>query len=125
MPSANIHDRISIERVYPRDAYASDAADNDRHRIEILHGVRVTAAPDESGDFELQRAALHAGEVPGAAFLARFHRRTADEHAKSDPDPQHGYDGFVSEIIAAAQRYGYRAAESPGPGDARLKGARQ
>jgi hypothetical protein len=74
--------------------------------------------------FEIERASLHAGEVPGAVFLA-FHRATASEHAPADPDPHHGYGGFIGEIIDAARRFGYRAAESPGPGDPRLRGERQ
>jgi len=42
------------------------------------------------------------------------------------PIPTRGsYDGFVSEIIEAAQRFGYRAEASPGRGDARLRGPRQ
>lgn len=73
----------------------------------------------------MEPAALHAGEVSGAVFLSPFHRATASEHAPAEPDPQHGYDAFVAEIIDAARRFGYRAEESPGPGDPRLRGARQ
>jgi hypothetical protein len=122
---ANINDRRSIERIYSPDAFARDAAENDRHRIEILKGVRIASAPDENGNFALQPAAQYAGEVPGTPFLAPFHRRTAEEYASDDPDPRHGYDAFIDEIIDAARRHGYRADESPGPGDPRLRGARQ
>jgi hypothetical protein len=122
---ANIHDRRSIERVYPLDAFARDAAENDRPDAGLLHGVRIGSAPDRAGDFEVEPASRHAGEVPGAVFLAPFHRATANEHAPADPDPHHGYQAFVGEIIDAAQQFGYRAETSPGPGDPRLKGARQ
>ena len=122
---ANINDRQSIERLYPPNTFARDAAENDRHRIEILKGVRIASAPDETGNFELEPAAQYAGEVPGTVFLAPFHPRTAEEHAGDDPDPRHGYDAFIDEIIDAARRYGYRAGESPGPDDPRLRGARQ
>jgi hypothetical protein len=122
---ANINDRRSIERVYSPDAFAHDAAENDRHRIEILKGVRIASAPDEDGNFALEPAAQYAGEVPGTPFLAPFHRRTAEEYASDDPDPRHGYDAFIDEIIDAARRHGYRADESPGPGDTRLRGPRQ
>ena len=122
---ANINDRRSIERVYPPDAFARDAAENDRPRIEILKGVRVASAPDGDGNFALERASHYAGEAPSALFLAPFHRRTAKEYAGYDPDPRHGYDAFIDEIIDAARQNGYRAAESPGPGDPRLRGARQ
>ena len=125
MSQANINDRGSIERIYSADAFARDAAENDRQRIQILKGVRVASAPDGGGYFALEPAAHYAGEAPSAMFLAPFHRRTAKENAGDDPDPQDGYDAFIDEIIDAAQRHGYRAEESPGPGDPRLRGARQ
>jgi hypothetical protein len=125
MAQANVNDRNSIERVYPPDAHARDAAENDRSRIEILKGVRVTSAPDADGNFALEPAAQHAGEVPGTPFLAPFPRHTAGEPATENPGPRHGYDSFIDEIIEAAHRHGYRAAASPGPGDPRLRGARQ
>jgi hypothetical protein len=124
-PPANIHNRRSIERIYPPDAFARDAAENDRPRIEILKGVRIASAPDRNGNFALEPAAMYAGETPGALFLAPFHRRTAEENAPDDPDPRHGYDAFVAEIIDTARRHGYRAAASPGPDDPRLRGPRQ
>jgi len=125
MAIANIHDRGSIERAYPPDAYAGDASANERRRPAVLKGVRITSAPDAAGDFAIERATQQVGEVPGAVFLAPFHRVTAQEDAAADPDPRLGYDAFVSEIIDAAQRFGYRAETSPGSGDARLRGPRQ
>jgi hypothetical protein len=125
IPPANINDRRSIERIYPPDAFARDAAENDRPRIEILKGVRIASAPDGDGNFALEAGAQYTGEVPGALFLAPFHRRTAEEYASDDPDPRHGYDAFIDEIIDAARRHGYRATASPGPDDPRLRGARQ
>jgi hypothetical protein len=122
---ANLNDRRSIERIYSPDAFARDAAENDRHRIEVLKGVRIASAPDADGNFALEPAAQYAGEVPGALFLAPFHRRTAEEFASDDPDPRHGYDAFIDGIIEAARRHGYRAEESPGPDDQRLRGPRQ
>src|SRR5437588_12224777 len=124
MATANIHDRGSIERVYPPDAYAGDASANERRKPAVLKGVRITSAPDEAGDFAIGPATQQVGEVPGAVFLAPFHRATAQEDAAADPDPQHGYDAFIGDIIAAARR-AYRAEASPGPGDPRLKGLRQ
>lgn len=125
MDQANVNDRRSIERIYPPDAFARDAAQNDRPRIEILKGVRIASAPDEAGNFALEPGAQYTGEMPGALFLAPFHRRTAEEFAGVDPDPRHGYGAFIDEIIGAARRHGYRADESPGPDDPRLRGARQ
>jgi hypothetical protein len=125
MPIANIHDRGSIERVYPCDAYANDASQNERRKPAVLKGVRITEAADEAGIFSIEPAASHAGEVPGVIFLAPFHRVTAQEDIAAEPDPRHGYEAFLDEIIEAAQRQGFRAEASPGPGDARLRGPRQ
>ena len=61
--------RKSIEGIYPPDAFAGDASENDRTRIEMLKGVRIASAPDEAGDFEMEPAVHHAGEVPGEARL--------------------------------------------------------
>jgi hypothetical protein len=122
---ANIDDRRSIERLYPPDAFARDAAENDRPRIEILKGVRIASAPDADGNFAMEPAAQYTGEVPGTLFLAPFPRRAAGEPAGDDPDPRYGYNAFIDEIIDAARRHGYRADESPGPDDPRLRGARQ
>jgi hypothetical protein len=125
LPRANVNDRRSIERLYPPDAFARDAAENDRPGIAILRGVRIAAAPDADGNFPLEPAARHAGEMPAAPFLAPFRRRAASENAGADPDPRRLYDAFLDDIIAAARRYGYRAEASPGPGDPRLCGPRQ
>jgi hypothetical protein len=125
MPTANIHDRGSIERIYPRDAYASDASQNDRHHPAGLRGVRIAEVADGAGNFAIEPAAHQAGEVPGAVFLAPFHRATAQENAAAEPDTRHGYEAFLDEIIEAAQRPGFRPEASPGPGDARLRGPRQ
>ena len=125
MAKANIHDRGSIERVYPPEAFARDAAENDRPDVGLLHGVRIGSAPDQAGDFDIEAASRGTGEVPGAVFLAPFHRDPPDGRASAGPDPRHGYDAFVAEIIDTAQRFGYCAATSPGPGDPRIRGARQ
>jgi len=58
-------------------------------------------------------------------FLAPFHRDAPDGRASAGSESRHGYDAFVTEIIDTAQRYGYCAAASPGPGDRRIRGARQ
>lgn len=121
MAIANIRDRASIRKAYPRNAFAADAAHNDRQTVETLKGVRLAAAPDDDGNFPLERAAQHAGETSsGAIFLAPF---TAVGGA--DGDARAGYEAFLDDIVAAAARHGYRAETTPGPGDARIRGARQ
>jgi hypothetical protein len=127
MGKANIHDRASIERIYPPDVYASDASQNERRKPALLKGVRIAAGADEKGDFTIDPATQHASELVGAGalFLAPFHRVTAEENAAADPDPRQGYEAFLDEIIEAAQRFGFRAEASPGPRDLRLRGPRQ
>ena len=124
MSQANIHDRQSIERIYPADAFSRDAAENDRQDAAVLKGVRIASAPDGAGEFALQPAAQHTGEVPGTVFLAAF-RRPAERHAAADPESSEGYKAFIDEIIETARRHGYRAALSPGRGDPRIQGQRQ
>lgn len=126
MARANINDRGSIERVYPADAFAVDAADNDKQPgNQLLHGVRIVSAPDAQGAFELERASRQVGEAGGALFLAPFRRSMGHDFASRAPDPAAGYDAFIEEIIAAAPCFGFREEASPGQGDARLQGLRQ
>ena len=125
MATTNIHDRASIERVYPRDVYASDTSENERRQSAVLKGVRITEVADQAGDFAIERAARQAGEAPGPVFLAPFHRVTTRDDASVEPDLRQGYEAFLDEIVEAAQRPGFRRETSPGPGDVRLRGPRQ
>jgi hypothetical protein len=126
MAKANINDRTSIERVYPPDAFAVDAADNEKQPGNpVLHGVRIGSAPDAQGMFEIERGSRQVGEVGGAMFLAPFRRDPGRDFADRAPDPAAGYDSFIDEIVAAAPCFGFREEASPGVGDARLQGPRQ
>ena len=124
MPQANIHDRRSIERIYLPDAFAVDAAENQKQPAnELVRGVRIVSPPDATGTFELDPAVLHVGEDPGTVFLAPY--RPAGTEARASTDPDRGYGGFIEDIIAAAERLAETGQTSPGPGDPRLQGARQ
>jgi hypothetical protein len=133
MATANVNDRGSLERVYPKDAFAGDAAQNDQAKCEVFHGVHIGSAPDEDGNFELQRATRHVGEPPSADYLAPFRRteEPLDQARNNGPaqgstsEPARGYAQFLDDIVSVARRFGYRADESPGPGDPRLHGLRQ
>ncbi|MBV9202248.1 MAG: hypothetical protein JO320_14905 [Alphaproteobacteria bacterium] len=133
MPKANIHRRSTLEEVYPPDAFASDAAHNDRVPSETVNGVRILSKPDAGGDFEFERATRQTGEAGSAAFLAPHRREDRIEGAGRDsptnvsaiPDPQEGYEDFLADIIAAAQRFGFVAEQSPGRDEPRLRGLRQ
>ena len=133
MPKANIHRRNTLEDVYPPDAFASDAAQNGRVPNTVLSGVRILSAPDALGDFDFERATQQIGEAASPSFLAPHRReeRTTDAGRESpaivsaDPDPRAGYEAFLAEIVAAAQRSGFRPEESPGRDEPRLRGLRQ
>ena len=133
MPKVNIHRRSTLEEIYPPDDFASDAAQNGRVPNTVLSGVRVLSGPDAAGDFELERAAQQVGEAASATFLAPHRRedRTIDAGRDSpatisaDPDPRAGYDAFLADIVAAAQRFGFEPDESPGRDEPRLRGSRQ
>ncbi len=127
MPKANIHRRSSLEEIYPPDAFASDAAQNGRVPNTALNGVRILSAPNAAGDFEFERATQQVGEAGSASFLAphRRQQKVGGADRTSSTDPQAGYEAFLADIIAAAQRFGFKAEESPGRGEARLRGLRQ
>ena len=132
----NIDDRRSIARIYPPEAFAVDAAQNQKQPANPrVQGVRIVSAPDQSGAFELERASQHVGEMgesAGAVFLAPFRplpaaaaAPPADGRAVAANDPGAGYEAFLDDIIRTARQFGYRRERSPGPGDARLRGLRQ
>jgi hypothetical protein len=64
MTSANVNDRAGIERLYPREAFRSDAAKNARGKAAVLHGVLIASEVSESGDFTLQRVSRAAFKKP-------------------------------------------------------------
>src|SRR5215472_18252568 len=115
MATANVRQRDSLERAYPPDAFASDAAQNGRVENGIVVGVRILSAPDAAGDFHLERASQNVGEVSSAPFLAPYRReeRLVDVGQDSpatksiEPDPRQGYAEFLAEIVAAAERFGF------------------
>jgi hypothetical protein len=133
MAKANIHRRSTLEEVYPPDAFASDAAQNGRVLSTVLSGIRILSAPDPGGDFEFERATQQIGEAVSASFLAPHRReeRTLDAGHDSpatvsaDPDPRAGYQTFLNEIVAVAQRFGFEPEASPGRDEPRLRGLRQ
>jgi hypothetical protein len=124
MTKANIRERQSIARIYPPDAFAGDAARNGNPTSQIRRGVRIASAPDAAGEFDLEPATQQVGEAPGAVFLAP-HRREDRLTPSERADPRDGYEAFVDDILAAAQRFGFAAEQAPGPGDPRLRGLRQ
>lgn len=121
MAKANIRDRASLERVYPRESYASDAAQNAAAADQIVRGVRILSGPDTVGDFDLEAGSRHVGETCGTVFLAPQRR----DGGSGEFDRQAGYREFLDEIIVAAQAFGFEPEQSPGRNDPRLRGLRQ
>src|SRR5205807_10638239 len=133
MARANIHRRSTLEDVYPPDAFAGDAAQNGRVPNTVLSGVRILSAPNAAGDFDFERATQQIAEAASASFLAPHRReeRTVDlgrdrpTEVSADPDPRAGYEAFLADIVAVAQRFGFEPEKSPGRDEPRLRGLRQ
>ena len=121
MARANIQDRATLERVYPFEGYASDAAQNSLAEGQIVRGIRILSGPDAVGTFDLEPASRHVGETAGAPFLAPQRR----DGGSGEIDPRASYDEFLDEVIAAARRFGFEPEQSPGRNDSRLRGLRQ
>jgi hypothetical protein len=132
MPTANIKRRETIERVYPPDAFASDAAQNSQTTNQVRLGVRILSAPNADGDFELERSSQHVGEAASSTFLAP-HRKERGVNSEQPglqpdiiaPDSRDGYADFISDIVAAAEQFGFEPEKSPGRAEPRLQGLRQ
>ena len=144
MTTASIHDRASVERLYPRDAFEADAGMNARGKASVLHGLRILSGPDADGAFRLARGSQHVGEVHvaeaqgrgnglflaptlGANFAALMQRDTdyGGEEEKADAmrsvDARAAeYEAFIDRVIAAAQAADFE--EPIGRGEERLKG---
>jgi hypothetical protein len=132
MSTANIKRRETIERVYPPDAFASDAAQNRQTTNQVRLGVRILSAPNAAGDFELERSNQHVGEAASPTFLAphRKERGVSSEQPGLQPaiapsDPRDEYADFLAEIVTAAEQFGFEPEKSPGPNEPRLQGLRQ
>jgi hypothetical protein len=125
MAKANINRRSTLEEIYPPDAFASDAAQNGRVPNTVLSGVRILSAPDAAGDFEFDRATQQIGEATSASFLAPHRREEGTLTESAVPDPRAGYEAFLNDIVAVAQRFGFEPEDSPGRDEPRLRGLRQ
>jgi hypothetical protein len=130
MAKVNINDRRSLERAYPRNAFAGDAAHNARGSVEVVNGVRIASAPDATGCFDVEPASRHIGEPPSPYFLSPVRRTTElvdAGHAPrqvASPQPDDGYEQFLDAVMEAAQRHGFRPEEAPGRNEPRLRGFR-
>lgn len=128
---ANIHERQSIEKIYPRAVFEQEARSNLRAKTTVQHGVRIHSMPDDRGEFELTRATRHIAEAEdgaNSAFLCPYAQApTAGGESsgpkETGPPPSAAYDAFIDQVLETARRV--RFDRSPGPGEVRLMGPRQ
>ena len=116
MPTANIDSRASLERIYPPDAFAQDAARNGQVANQVVLGIRILSAPNAAGNFEIERAGQQVGEAMPPTFLAPHRRNRRNPIRKkatkpSSPTSSSQRSGSVSsprKALAATSRV-YRA----------------
>ncbi len=138
MSSANVNDRASIERLYPRKAFEEDAARNALPKADVLHGVRIASEVAEGGEFTLQRTSRQVGEndpLSDTLFLAPFpteaqgvlRQTPAYGGAEETPDAlaeagtkRPDYDAFVERIVETARRAAFK--DPIGRHEPRLRG---
>ena len=134
---ANINDRSSIERVYPREEFDREIGRNSEPKATVLAGVRILRGIDGHGDFEIERASRQTGESDETVFLSPFlvsamadiggaasPREAPSRDATAEPhDTAADYEAFLDRIVEAAKTAPRHP--SPGPGEERLHGLRQ
>ena len=138
MSSANVNDRASIERLYPREAFEADAARNALPKADVLHGVRIASEIAADGAFALQRTSQQVGEndpLGDTLFLAPFlggaegtlRQKPDYGGAEESPgalaktaDKGPDYDAFVDRIVETARRAAFK--DPIGRHEPRLRG---
>ena len=120
MGQANIHDRLTIERIYPREAFDRDSRLNSDVKTDTLHGVKIASKLDAGGNFRLARASRHVAEQnpEGDVVFVFPHSYRGEDSLMQGRDyggPEErgrlstegcessAYDRFVARVIEAAQ----------------------
>jgi hypothetical protein len=104
MSIANVNDRSSIERIYPRDAFESDAANNSRGKALVLEGVLIASQPSENGEFELVRKRRNVAENDpegDTLFLAPYLGR---DYAALEQTPEYSAPQEKADGLGAVER---------------------
>ena len=128
MPDANINDRSSVERLYPRDDFDRDAGENSDAKATVHRGLRIVSAVDRDGKFSAEKGLRHVGEsdpegdtIFVAPFLARGYAPlgqtdtyggTAETSAAPAGSGQkdQDYRAFIDRIIEAAKTAEFKPA---------------
>jgi hypothetical protein len=118
MAAASIHDRSSVERLYPRHDFEREAGENADAKATVQRGIRILSPVDDQGTFTAERASRHVGErdpLGDTVFLAPFAHAalTQSDTAYGGPDETGDgpatavrgdhYETFIERIINAAK----------------------
>jgi hypothetical protein len=128
MPEANINDRSSVERLYPREDFDRDAGENADAKATVHRGLRIVSPVDRKGLFSAERGSRHVGEGDpegDTVFLAPFLAKGLGPlggtalyggRAHTDAAPADGgrtdqdYRAFIDRIIETAGRAEFKPA---------------
>jgi hypothetical protein len=140
MPEASIHDRITIERLYPREDFERDAGENARAEVAVHRGLLIVSAVNAEGRFTAERTSRHVGEddpESDTVFLAPFPTEASaplqqggayggpvETGTGTAPDREarkaDAYRVFIDRIVEAARTADFKPAI--GRGEERLRG---
>jgi hypothetical protein len=128
MPEANVNDRRSVERLYPREDFEREAAGNSDAKAMVHRGLLIVSPVDREGRFSAERASRHVseGDPEGdTVFLTPFLAQADAPLRQSEAyggavqtgdvlagGPQKGQDyrAFVDRIIQAAKSAEFKTA---------------
>lgn len=138
MPEANIGDRSSVERLYPRETFDRDAGENSDAKATVHRGVRIVSGADANGRFSAEQGLRHVGESDpegDTIFLVPFLMQssapfqqtdtysapaeTGDALAVSERKDQ-DYQAFIDRVVEAVKAAEFKPAV--GRNDDRLRG---
>lgn len=138
MPDADIHDRSSLERLYPREHFDRDGGENSDAKATVHRGLLIVSPVDQNGRFSAERGSRHVGEsdpegdtVFVAPFLVQDYgplqqagayggpAETGDALAAVERKAQ-DYQAFLDRIVEAAKAAEFKPAI--GRHDDRLRG---
>lgn len=138
MAIANVNDKTTIERLYPRETFARDAGRNADAKASAQHGLRIESEPDGTGAFSLSPASRHVGEgdmrmhslflaparsydaalEPGGAAYGGTAERQ-DGPAADHSAAERAYEDFIDRVLDAARSVRFQELDAQ---DERLKG---
>lgn len=120
MTTVNVNNRASIEALYPRDVWESDAGTNSQTRKGKLRGLLIVSPPSADGNFHLRRALRSVADCqsdPHVAFVCPYMGRAYDiftpaagvhgavlEKRDALEDHSDEYQAFIDGIISAARQ---------------------